>query len=306
MTDPERPFLRVSSEVADALEAGEPVVALESTIISHGMPHPSNIETALAVEEEVRVSGAIPATIAVIDGAIRVGIDTADIELLATHPDVMKISRRDLPFALSRGIPGGTTVAGTMIAAAMAGIHIFATGGIGGVHRDAAKTFDVSADLQELSRTDVTVVCAGVKSILDIGATLEYLETLGVPVIGYRTDEMPAFYTAHSGHPVPHRCDDPDEIARVLETRAALDLGGGAVVVNPIPSGQAMEPDVIESAITRALDDARTAGISGREVTPFVLGRVGQLTGEASLEANIALVRSNARLAGEIAVALVG
>lgn len=304
MTSPEHPFLRVSSEVADALEAGAPVVALESTIISHGMPHPSNIETALAVEDEVRATGAIPATIAVIDGAIRVGVDTADLELLATHPDVMKVSRRDLAFALTLGIPGGTTVAGTMIAAAMAGIGLFATGGIGGVHRDAAETFDVSADLQELARTDVTVVCAGVKSILDIGATLEYLETLGVPVIGYRTDEMPAFYTAHSGHILPHHCDSPDEIARLLRTRTSLDLGGGVVVVNPIPPDHAMDADVIEAAIDQALGEARVAGISGRDVTPFVLARVGELTGEASLEANIALVRSNARLAGEIAVAL--
>lgn len=304
MTDPNRPFLRVSPEVAEAVEAAAPVVALESTIITHGMPHPHNIETALAVEEDIRSTGAIPATIAVIDGTIRVGVDTASLELLATHPEVMKVSRRDLAIALSRRIPGGTTVAGTMIAAAMAGIRIFATGGIGGVHRDAGETFDVSADLQELARTDVTVVCAGVKSILDIGATLEYLEALGVPVIGYRTDEMPAFYTAHSGHMLAHRCDDPDEIARILQIRAAIGLGGGTVVANPIPPAHAMDHDVIEAAIERALSEAKAAGISGREITPFVLGRVGELTGEASLAANIALVRSNARLAGAIAVAL--
>lgn len=298
------PFLEFAPEVAAALADARPVVALESTIITHGMPYPRNVETALAVEAVVRQNGAVPATIAVLDGRLRVGISSDEIQQLASAQTAMKVSRRDLAFAIQSGVVGGTTVAATMLTAAMAGIDVFATGGIGGVHRGASESFDISADLQELARTGVTVVCAGVKSILDIGLTLEYLETLGVPVIGFRTDEMPAFYTTRSGYRLSQRLESAAEIAVVLQIRKSLAIGGGVVVANPIPAEHAMDPQVIDQAIGVALAEARDQGVSGKDATPFLLGRVAELTGSGSLEANVELVISNARLASQIAAAL--
>lgn len=298
------PYLDVAPEVAAALAGARPVVALESTIITHGMPYPRNAETALAVENVVRQNGAVPATIAILDGRLRVGVSADEIEKLASDPTPIKVSRRDLAFAIHSGLVGGTTVAATMLTAALAGIDVFATGGIGGVHRGASESFDVSADLQELARTAVTVVCAGVKSILDIGLTLEYLETLGVPVIGFRTDEMPAFYTSQSGHPVSQRLDTAGDIAAVIEIRKSLGLVGGVVVANPIPPEKAMDRDVMEQAISAALAEAEIQGVSGKDATPFLLGRVAELTGSGSLDANVELVKSNARLAAQIATAL--
>ena len=298
-------FLAVDPVVAASIEAGDAVVALESTIISHGMPYPQNVETALMVESDVRAAGAIPATVAVMDGAIHVGVDAAAIHRLGEDATrVAKVSRRDLPFVIRSGGLGATTVAATMIAASMAGIRVLATGGIGGVHRGATESFDVSADLQELATTNVTVVCAGVKSILDIEATLEYLETHGVPVIGYRTDTMPGFYTADSGFRLDQRLDEAEDVARIMEIRRGLGLRGGMVVANPIAEDHSMDPVTIRSAIERALEEARAAGVSGQETTPFLLGRVAELTGFDSLTANVALVRSNARLAASIALAL--
>ena len=296
-------YLWISPVVEEALAAGRPVVALESTIISHGMPFPHNVDTALKVEDDISEEGAVPATIAVLDGMLRIGVGPEEIVRLGSDPTVMKISRRDLGVAIASGVPGGTTVAATMIGAAMVGIEVFATGGIGGVHRGAAETFDISADLQELARTSVAVVCAGVKSILDIGRTLEYLETQGVPVIGYRTSNMPAFYAASSDFPVAHRLDSAEEIAAVLAVRRAMSLTGGVVIANPIPSKHAMDPDGMERAIAAALEDAAAHGVSGKDTTPYLLGRVADLTGADSVSANIALVRSNARLAAQIAVA---
>ena len=295
--------LWIAPAVRVALEAGRPVVALESTIISHGMPHPHNVETALAVEADIVAAGAVPATVAVLDGMLKIGVGPEGIERLGGDPGVMKVSRRDLGIAIASGTPGGTTVAATMIGAALAGIEVFATGGIGGVHRGAAETFDISADLQELARTNVAVVCAGVKSILDIGRTLEYLETMGVPVIGYRTSQMPAFYASESGFEVTHRLESAREIASVLRVRRGLGLDGGVVVANPIAPEHALDPAVMETAVTRALQDAAAHGVTGKATTPYLLGRVAELTGADSLAANVALVRSNARLAAEIAAA---
>lgn len=296
----------LAPEVAEALGAGEAVVALESTIISHGMPHPRNVETALAVEAAVRDEGAVPATVAVVDGALRAGLERHEIERIG-HPDaqVTKVSRRDLAFVLRAGGLGGTTVAATMFVAAAAGIDVFATGGVGGVHRGAGETFDVSADLQELARTDVTVVCAGVKSILDIGLTLEYLETHSVPVVGFRTDVMPAFYTPDSGFLLDQRLETPEEVAEVIRLRRELGLGGGMLVANPIAPEDALDPDVVGDAIRRALEEAERDGVAGKAATPYVLGRVTELTGARSLESNVALVVSNARLAARIARALI-
>lgn len=298
-------YVQLGPEVAEALTAGRAVVALESTIIAHGMPHPRNVETALQVEAEVRAHGAVPATVAVLDGSIRVGITADEIARLA-HPesDVMKLSRRDLAFALHDGRAGATTVAATMIAADLAGIEVFATGGIGGVHRGAAETFDVSADLQELAATPITVVCAGVKSILDIAATLEYLETHGVPVIGFGTDSFPAFFTPDSGISLDHRLDSPAEIAEIVRIRADLGLRGGMVVANPIATEHAMEPSAVDAAIAQALTEAQEGGVAGPRTTPFLLDRVAELTGSGSLESNVALVTGNARVAAQIAVAL--
>lgn len=296
-------YLDLSGEVSAALRAGRPVVALESTIISHGMPYPRNAETALAVEEAVRGRGAAPATIAVLDGRIKVGLSRAEIERIArSGRDVVKTSRRDIPFVLALGRDGATTVAATMIAADLAGIRIFATGGIGGVHRGASDSFDISADLEELARTDVAVVCAGPKSILDIGLTLEYLETRGVAVVGYGTDELPAFYTRESGFRTDWRVDGVDELARALRAKWSLGLKGGVVVANPIPAEYAMPKAAIDAAIRGALAEAAALGVSGKETTPFLLARITELTGGESLESNVRLVLNNARLAADLAV----
>ena len=298
------PLLDLHPDVAAALAAGAPVVALESTIISHGMPWPQNAETALAVEAEVRAHGAVPATIAVISGRLKAGLSRAQIEQLgrAGHQAV-KASRRDLPVLVAQGRTGATTVAATMIIAAMAGIRVFATGGIGGVHRGAESSFDISADLQELSRTEVAVVCAGIKSILDLGLTLEYLETHGVPVIGHGTDCLPAFFTRESDFNVDVRLDSAAEIAAVMRAQWALGLGGGLVVANPISPEFAMPRHHIDDAIEGALAEAAARGISGKAATPFLLQRVNELTGGQSLAANIALIKGNARLAAAVAVA---
>ena len=300
-------YLDIAPEVRLALQQGQPVVALESTIISHGMPYPQNVATALRVEAEVRNSGALPATIAVIDGRLTAGLNAAQIEALGrAGPTVMKVSRRDLPFIVATDQTGATTVAATMIIAAMAGIRVFATGGIGGVHRGAAQTFDISADLQELARTPVAVVCAGAKSILDLGLTMEYLETHGVPVVGYQTAQLPAFFTRDSGFAVDYRLDGASDIARLLQIKWAMGLGGGVVIANPIPAAHAMPRTVIDAAIEQALSDAQAQGISGKQTTPFLLERVNALTGGNSLAANIELVLNNARLASAVAVALAG
>jgi pseudouridine-5'-phosphate glycosidase len=303
-------YLDVGTEVADALERGAPVVALESTIISHGMPYPRNVETALRVEALVREAGAVPATIAVLGGRLKAGLRPDQIEDLGrprasgagAGAAVAKVSRRDLPRLVSVGGDGATTVAATMIVAQMAGIRIFATGGIGGVHRGAEKSWDVSADLEELARTEVAVVCAGAKSILDLAKTLEYLETKGVPVIGYGTDEFPAFYTSRSGLKLEERADSPGQIARLLKAKWGLGLGGGAVIANPVPAAHSMEAAVIGAAIETALDAAAKAGVKGKDVTPFLLAKVKELTGGESLESNIALVLNNAKLAAETAI----
>jgi pseudouridine-5'-phosphate glycosidase len=295
-------YLELGQEVGEALDRKAPLVALESTIISHGMPYPRNVETALAVEARVRASGAVPATIAIIGGKLKAGLSEAEIQLLGERGQaVAKVSRRDMGTIVAAGSDGATTVAATMIIAAMAGIRIFATGGIGGVHRGVERTMDVSADLEELARTDVAVVCAGAKSILDIPRTLEYLETKGVPVVVYRGDEFPAFYTSRSGLPAGLRMDSPVEIAAMLKAKWALGLGGGAVVANPIPAEYEMPVDVIRDAIERALAEAREQGVRGKDVTPFLLARVKDLTGGDSLESNIALVMNNAALAAGIA-----
>ena len=298
--------LIISPAVKAALMAGEPVVALESTIISHGMPYPQNVETALKVEETVREAGAVPATIAVIGGQLKAGLTAAEIEYLGKQgPAVTKTSRRDLPVLVARGADGACTVATTMIIAHLAGIRVFATGGIGGVHRGAETTMDISADLEELGRTPVLVVCAGAKAILDLGLTLEYLETKGVPVIGYSTEELPAFYTRTSGFKVDYRLDTPEEIAAAFRAQQEMGLGGGMLVTNPIPEAYSMDPARINAAIDQAVADARRLGIHGKETTPYLLARVKDLTGGDSLSANIQLVLNNARLAAHIAKSLV-
>ena len=298
--------LIISPAVKAALMAGEPVVALESTIISHGMPYPQNVETALKVEETVREAGAVPATIAVIGGQLKAGLTAAEIEYLGKQgPAVTKTSRRDLPVLVARGADGACTVATTMIIAHLAGIRVFATGGIGGVHRGAETTMDISADLEELGRTPVLVVCAGAKAILDLGLTLEYLETKGVPVIGYGTEELPAFYTRTSGFRVDYRLDTPEEIAAAFRAQQEMGLGGGMLVTNPIPEAYSMDPARINAAIDQAVADARRLGIHGKETTPYLLARVKDLTGGDSLSANIQLVLNNARLAAHIAKSLV-
>ena len=297
-------FLDVSAELMEALSAGHPIVALESTIISHGMPYPRNAETALAVEQEVRAAGAIPATMAIIGGRLKAGLSADEIGLLAEAGHrVAKVSRRDIPRIVAAKENGATTVAGTMILAAMAGIRLFATGGIGGVHRGSERSMDVSADLDELARTDVAVVCAGVKSILDIPKTLEYLETKGVPVVVYGSDEFPAFYTSRSGLPAELRLDTSSDIASMLKVKWTMGLSGGAVVANPIPVELEMDADIINNAIDQALEESIAQGIRGKHVTPFLLAKVKDLTGGDSLESNIALVMGNARLAAAIAIA---
>lgn len=298
------PYLFVSPEVQQALAGNRPVVALESTIISHGMPYPQNVETALLVESTVRENGAVPATIAIIGGKLCVGISREQIERLGQKGlAVAKASRRDLPVLLSRGEDGATTVATTMIAAHMAGVPVFATGGIGGVHRGAETTMDISADLEELSMTGVTVVCAGAKSILDLGLTLEYLETKGVPVIGYGTAELPAFYCRRSGFPVDYRLDTPAEIAAAMRVKRDAGLQGGMLVANPIPEAYAMSEDAMNACIDEAVRAAAEAGVKGKALTPFLLDRIKTLTEGRSLAANIQLVLNNARLGAQIAVA---
>ena len=299
-------YLDISPEVKAALDAGKPVVALESTIISHGMPYPKNVETALLVEQTIRENGAVPANIAIIGGRLKAGLTKDEIEHLGkAGRGVAKASRRDLPAIVARGIDGATTVTTTMIIAHMAGIKIFATGGIGGVHRGAEKTMDISADLEELAQTPVMVVCAGAKSILDLGLTLEYLETKGVPVIGFGTEELPAFYTRKSGFGVDYRVDSPAELAAMFTAQRELGYKGGMLVTNPIPEEYAMDKEVIDRAIEQALRELDENGIHGKECTPFLLAKVVELTGGDSLESNIQLVLNNARLAAQTA-ALIG
>ncbi len=299
--------LDISPEVKAALDAGKPVVALESTIISHGMPYPKNVETALLVEQTIRDNGATPATIAVIGGRLKAGLSREEIEYLGrTGRGVAKASRRDLPALVARKADGATTVATTMIIAHMAGIGIFATGGIGGVHRGAEVTMDISADLEELAQTPVMVVCAGAKSILDLGLTLEYLETKGVPVLGYGTEELPAFYTRKSGFGVDYRVDTPEELAAMYRAQRELGYKGGMLVTNPIPEEYAMDKVVIDDAIEKALAEAKEQGIHGKETTPFLLAKVVELTGGDSLESNIKLVLNNAKVAAQTAKAICG
>ena len=298
-------YLELAPAVKAAMMVGEPVVALESTIISHGMPYPQNVETALQVEATVREAGAVPATIAILGGKLKAGLSAEEIEYLGKKGTaVTKASRRDLPVLVARGADGATTVATTMIIAHMAGIQVFATGGIGGVHRGAETTMDISADLEELGRTPLMVVCAGAKAILDLGLTLEYLETKGVPVIGYQTEELPAFYTRTSGFRVDYRLDTPEELASAFYAQQAMGLGGGMLVTNPIPEEYSMDPVQINKAINQAVTDARRLGIHGKETTPYLLARVKELTGGASLASNIQLVLNNARLAARTALAL--
>ncbi len=297
-------YIDINPEIKAAVAEGKAVVALESTIISHGMPYPRNVETALAVEKIVRENGAIPATIAIMNGKLKVGLTPEEIESLGKSHDVLKASRRDIPFILAKGLDGATTVASTMIIASLAGIKIFATGGIGGVHRGAQETFDISADLQELAHTDVAVVCAGAKSILDIGLTLEYLETQGVPVVGFGTDDLPAFYTSKSGYGVDYRVDTPKELAEALKAKWDLHLKGGVVIANPIPKEYEMDPAVINKAIDSAVKEAEAEGIKGKESTPFLLAKVKELTEGASLDSNIQLVFNNAKVGAQIAVEL--
>ncbi len=296
--------LEFSPEAQAAREEGRPVVALESTIVTHGMPWPSNLETARAVEAAVRAEGAVPATVAVLEGRLRVGLAEADLERLAQARDVAKLSRADMAACLARGGTGSTTVAATMIAARLAGIEVFATGGIGGVHRGAERTWDVSADLRELAQTAVTVVAAGAKAILDLPKTLEALETRGVPVIAYGQDALPAFWSRDGGLPAPLRLDTPEEIARAHLMRARLGLPGGQLVANPIPPEAEIPGEALAPHIAQALAEATAQGVSAKEVTPFLLSRIGEATGGAALQANIALVRNNARLAARIAAAL--
>lgn len=294
-------FMILASDVKDALEAGAPVVALESTIITHGMPYPQNLETAQAVESEIRAAGAVPATMAVMGGKIRIGLVATDLEALAQAKDVMKVSRADLAVALAAGAVGATTVAATMICAAMVGIKVFATGGIGGVHQGAEDSFDISADLRELAETPVTVVAAGAKAILDLPKTLETLETLGVPVIAYGQDAFPAFWSRDSGLPAPLRMDHPAEIAAAHRTRQALGLPGGQLVTNPIPEADELSRDMLSPLIAQAQAEADAAGVTGKAVTPFLLQRLFELTEGRTLAANIALVKNNARLGAAIA-----
>ncbi|MBC6717294.1 pseudouridine-5'-phosphate glycosidase [Aurantimonas sp. DM33-3] len=295
-----------SAEIADALASKAPIVALESTIITHGMPYPRNLAMAERVEAIVREEGAVPATIAVLDGRLRIGLEPAELTALATAKDVLKVSRADLAYALATGRTGATTVAATMIASALAGIGVFATGGIGGVHRGAETSFDISADLEELARTPVIVVCAGAKAILDLQKTLEVLETKGVPVVGYGTDDLPAFWSRSSGLPVPLRLDSAAEIAGFQAARDSLGIDGGMLVTNPLDAALAIDRGEVDGWIAQALVDAEAEGITGKAVTPFLLARIFTLSGGRSLEANIALVEANARLAARIAVARQG
>lgn len=294
-------YMEMTEEVKEAIAAGKPVVALESTIISHGMPYPKNVETALRVEEIIRENGAVPATIAIIEGVLKVGLTEEEVDYMGKAPGIAKVSRRDIPYIVSQNLDGATTVASTMIIADMAGISIFATGGIGGVHRGAEITMDISADLEELANTNVAVVCAGAKSILDIGLTLEYLETKGVPVFGYETEELPAFFTRESGFKVDYRIDSPEEMAKALKTKWDLELNGGALIANPIPVEYSMDSDFITKTIEDAVKEAGERGISGKDTTPFLLAKVTEMTKGDSLESNIQLVYNNAKVAALVA-----
>ncbi len=295
--------IEIQKEVQEALNVGKPVVALESTIISHGMPYPDNVKMAKNVEAIIRQAGAIPATIAILNGVIKVGLNAHEIEMLATAKNVHKVGKRDVAYVVSQKKTGATTVSGTSLIAQMAGIKVFATGGIGGVHRGAQESFDISRDLEELATVDIAVVCAGAKSILDLGLTLEYLETKGVEVIGYQTEKLPAFYTRSSGFNANYRLDTPQEIAALMHAKWSLGLSGGIVVANPIPEAYEMDFDTINSAIEKALKEANEQGIKGQDVTPFLLSKVKHITEGSSLDSNIELVYNNARLAAEIAIA---
>ena len=295
-------FIDIHPEVENAIENKEPIVALESTIISHGMPYPKNAETAFMVEETVRSNKAIPATIAIINGRLKVGLTNKEIEFLATNEEVKKVSRRDLPITIAQKLSGSTTVASTMIIASLARIAIFATGGIGGVHRGAENSMDISADLEELAKTNVCVVCAGPKAILDIGLTLQYLETKGVPVIGYKTSELPAFYSSESGFDVDYKIDSALEIAEILKTKWNLLIDGGVLVANPIPIAFELETSIMNGAINQAIIDADNENITGKEITPYLLSKVNEITQGKSLDANIKLIQNNAALAAKIAL----
>jgi pseudouridine-5'-phosphate glycosidase len=297
-------FIDYSEEVKKAIGMNKPLVALESTIISHGMPYPKNVETALMCEDVVRKNGAVPATIAIIKGRIKIGLTHEEIEYLANAKGILKMSRRDIPAVIAQNQDGAATVAATMIIANLAGIKIFATGGIGGVHRNAQNTFDISADLQELGKTSVAVICAGVKSILDIGLTLEYLETLGVPILGYKTEIFPAFYTDDSGYKVDYPVNGAVHAAQILRTKWELGLNGGVVIANPIPSEYSMDKEYIDSVIKKAISQAELKGIKGKEITPFLLESIKDITKGESLSANIELVLNNAKVAAMIACEL--
>lgn len=302
---PTSPYLDIAPEVAAALRDGRPLVALESTIISHGMPYPKNAETALRLEQTVRDHGATPATIAILSGRLKLGISKFEIKYLGEQGrNIIKCSRRDIPFLAARKLDGATTVAATMLIASLAGIRLIATGGIGGVHRGAEDSLDISADLEELGRTSVGVVCSGVKSVLDIGRTLEYLETLGVPVVGYQTDRLPAFYTRDSAYPVDYRCDSAADVANALNTKWALGIQGGVVIANPVPEEFSMDAASINRVIDRALIEMNELGITGKETTPYLLAKIAETTHGESLETNIELVLNNARLAALIATHL--
>jgi len=298
-------YLDILPEIKTAIDQGKPIVALESTIISHGMPYPKNVETAKEVEKMVRDNGAIPATIAILGGRLKVGLNDQELEYLGKSGlKVTKASRRDIPFIVSRGEDGATTVAATMIISELAGISLFATGGIGGVHRDGENSMDVSADLNELSNTNVSVICAGIKSILDIGRTLEYLETMGVPVVGYQTDHVPAFYARSSGYGVDYRANSANEIAASLKAKYDMGLNGGALITNPVPEKFALNPNDIEKTINEAIQEMNKRGITGKDTTPFLLARIAEQTKGESLDTNIKLVLNNAKLAAEIAAEL--
>ncbi len=297
-------YLDYSQEIKQAIKMNYPIVALESTIISHGMPYPLNVKTAREVEDIIRNKGAVPATIGIIDGRIKIGLSAEELEYFGKEKDILKISRRDLSYAVSMNRNGATTVSGTMICAAMAGIKVFVTGGIGGVHRGVEKTWDISADLTELMQTNVAVVCAGVKSILDIKKTLEYLETCGVPVLGYKTNEFPAFYTRNSGEKVDYKMNSALETAKFIHTKFELGLKGGIIIANPVPEENEMDENIIKDAIDSALEEAEKTGIQGKAITPFLLDKIKQITGGKSLETNIALVKNNAFVGAEIALEL--
>ncbi|UYP00527.1 pseudouridine-5'-phosphate glycosidase [Oceanotoga sp. DSM 15011] len=295
-------YIDVLPEIKDALDNNEPVVSLESTIISHGMPYPKNVETATEVENIVRKNGAIPATIAIIDGRIKIGLDKNQLEFMGNSENILKASRRDIPYIIANKLSAATTVSATMICSNLSGIRTFATGGIGGVHRNASETFDISADLQELSSTNVCVICAGAKAILDLKLTLEYLETLGVPVLGYKTEELPAFYSRESGLKVNYKVESPEEIACIMKSKWDLNINGGVLVTNPIPKKMSMNTNFINKAIDASIEEADSLGIEGKELTPFLLAKIKDLTGGSSLESNIALVYNNAELAAKIAL----